>query len=272
MASFTIFSSKGESLPRPRFFSIPFFWGREDLRIKHSLNDLKSSLTALTKYYPAETETQPGTCVISSLPALCFLESLRSLSLSVNRISLFYSPHKLLVHCAQVWNQKPTQQLLQEETDTNWSFLTPHPSSIWQEDLLWSMSCACHLKLSQWHSQVFKMSTFPLKIPLLPSPRQPAPKPAHPTLCIPAATTGLQHHCFLPLPQGMGDKSNTSFRVQQRSWKQAVNPNPRCSSPCASVSEDLLAADQAEETGLLTLVNHMKTQSKQAWLEASVTS
>lgn len=192
MAAATIFSSKGESLPRPRFFSIPFFWGKEDLRINHSSNDLKSSLTVLTKYYPAETETQPGTCVISSLPTLYFLE--RSLLLSVA------TSHSLFTCVKPEANPAAPSR-------GDWHQLTlPNPiPTIWQEDHLWCVSFSCHLKLPQSGTPRFSRCLNSLLISLCFHPLTSKHHPLHPSIHDRAAASlfstppgyGWQkEHCF----------------------------------------------------------------------------
>lgn len=255
MAAATIFSSKGESLPRPRFFSIPFFWGKEDLRINHPLNDLKKSLTAPSII---QLRQRPSLAPVSSL--VCHPCASWKASEASHYLWQLLQPsqtsHSLFTCVKPEANPAAPSR---GDWHQLWSFLTPPPAR-------GSLSGVCPLLAISNCLRVALSGFQDLYIPsssLSASPRQPAPK---------TANTGLQHHCFPPLSQGMGDKRNTSFRVQQRSWKQYINPNPCCSSPCASVSEDLLVADQAEETGLLTQVNHMKAQSKQAWLEASMTS
>lgn len=117
---------------------------------------------------------------------------------------------------------------------------------------------------SEWHSQVFEMSTFPLNIPLLPSPHQPSPKTANTTLCIQAATTGLQHHCFPPLPRVWVTKGTLLSEFSRGPESKPLILIHAVTPHVPHFLKDLLVADQAEETGLLTLVNHMKAQSKQA--------
>lgn len=144
MASAIIFSSKGEILPIPRFFSIPFFWGKEDLRINHSSNDLESNLTALIKYYPAEMETQPGTSVISRLPTLCFLARLRSLLSSV-ATSTAFTNFSFTVHKCETWRQ-PISSFQRRPIATALSclFLSSNPPFGKRISLLWCMPFACH--------------------------------------------------------------------------------------------------------------------------------
>lgn len=205
----------------------------------------------------------PGTSVTSGPPTLCSSARLGSLLLSVATSPAFANFSVAVPRC-ETWSQ-PSSSFKRRLIPTAPSclFLPPKPPCGKRTPLPWCRPFACcwfAVKLLQSCTPSISRSpayihTLSLNTPLLHSS---TPVRIHHPLH-PAARTGLQH------PRHRAKVTKEHFcEFGSSPESNLLSLIPAAAPPEPPFQRDLPAIDEAEETGLLTLLNHTTALHKQA--------